>query len=456
MLFTCILYRGHAFDKPAASYDVQDVLDLQHMLRQHGGHELQCVTDGTFDLPADIPQIIMPEEVRNMPNYLPKLWLWSAEFHAQQSSRQTVIAFLDLDCIVLRDPAELVKDVDDLRIWDWAKGELYNTSFFVLRAGHHTEVWDRRGQIAHARSTMTGGDGPQSRWTGDQSFVGYVLGPDMPTFTMADGVHPFRASIHAPVTLSRQRVQQRQRMEKHRRVCAGSGEEPMVPIGPVVAPDATLVFFCGPAKPRHFMERVFWIKAALDQRPPEEKSDLERLAKFRKPCAQHRILIDYVQKHGWTYGAEIGVLKGRTLFNLIKACPDLTMVGVDQWRHIPFREDENAETYAHFDMGAMYKSVCTQAKKFGDRVKILRGDSVEMADYVADGSLDFVFIDADHTEAGFRRDLLAWAPKVKPDGGVFGHDWGWPTVARVLDELAPAWAGLEEEVWFCPKRKLKW
>src|SRR5690606_38537773 len=277
MQFTCMLYRGHDFDKPNIGYDVQDVLDLQHMLKQNGGHTLQCVTDGNFDLPPDIPQIIMPPEVAAMPNYLPKLWLWSAEFHAQQTSRQTVIAYLDLDCIVLRDPAPLAEGVDDVRIWDWAKDELYNTSFFVLRAGHHNEVWDRRGQVNAARATLT-------RWTGDQSFVGYVLGPGMPTFTMADGITHFRKSFHGPVRTSKKD----RREEKYRRVCAGHGGEPTVPIGPVVAPDATLVFFCGPAKPRNFVDSVFWIKAALDRRAPHERSDLERLAKFHKPCAQHR------------------------------------------------------------------------------------------------------------------------------------------------------------------------
>jgi hypothetical protein len=449
-----MLYRGHSFDKPAVSYDVQDVLDLQHMLKQHGGHTLQCVTDGTFDLPPDIETVIMPEDVRNMPNYLPKLWLWSAEFHAQQTGRQ--IVYLDLDCIILKDPAKIVSDGDDLRIWDWAKDEMYNTSFFVLRAGHHPEVWDRRSQIAHARSTMTGPPGAQSRWTGDQSFVGYVLGPKMPTFTMADGVQPFRASIHAPVTLSRQRVQRLQRNEKHRRVCAGHGEIPLAPIGPTTAPDATLLFFCGPAKPRHFIDRVFWIKAALDTRPGAEKTDRERLHHLGKQCSQHKVLTAAVKLNGWTCGAEIGVLKGKTFFALLDACPDLTMFGVDQWKCLPFREDENAETYQAFDMEGFYEHVLERSRSYGDRAHILRGDSVAMADTIEDGSLDFVFIDGDHTEAGCRRDILAWAPKVKPTGGVFGHDYSWPTVKRVLDELVPAWAGHSDEVWFSPKRKIKW
>lgn len=37
---------------------------------------------------------------------------------------------------------------------------------------------------------------------------------------------------------------------------------------------------------------------------------------------------------------------------------------------------------------------------------------------------DLVFIDADHTEAGCRRDIEAYAPLVRPGGILAGHDYG--------------------------------
>jgi predicted O-methyltransferase YrrM len=298
---------------------------------------------------------------------------------------------------------------------------------------------------------MAGIPGPQARWTGDQSFVGYVLGPGMPTFTEGDGVTHFRASWCDVSSTLRNQGKQYRREEKYRRVCAGHGETPRPELPPSTAPDYSLIFFCGPAKPRTFIDQVFWIRAALDQRPASEKSDRERLAHLGKPCSQHKVLTYAVKAFGWTRGAEIGVLRGKTFFALLDACPDLAMIGVDQWRQLPFREDENAETYQAFDMEGFYESVRERCRSYGDRAHILRGDSVDMAASLEDGSLDFVFIDGDHTEPGFRRDLLAWAPKVKADGVVFGHDYSWPTVQRVLDELAPKWTAHTDEVWSCPR-----
>ena len=40
-----------------------------------------------------------------------------------------------------------------------------------------------------------------------------------------------------------------------------------------------------------------------------------------------------------------------------------------------------------------------------------------------DGSVDFCFIDADHTPKGVRRDMTAWWPKVRAGGLLGGHDY---------------------------------
>lgn len=53
---------------------------------------------------------------------------------------------------------------------------------------------------------------------------------------------------------------------------------------------------------------------------------------------------------------------------------------------------------------------------------LVQADSAEAAGLHADGTVDFCFIDADHTEPGVRRDILAWLPKIKPGGILAGHD----------------------------------
>jgi predicted O-methyltransferase YrrM len=55
-------------------------------------------------------------------------------------------------------------------------------------------------------------------------------------------------------------------------------------------------------------------------------------------------------------------------------------------------------------------------------VKVLVSDSAAAAEKFADGSVDFVFIDGDHSYEAVARDITAWRGKIKPGGAIAGHD----------------------------------
>lgn len=69
-----------------------------------------------------------------------------------------------------------------------------------------------------------------------------------------------------------------------------------------------------------------------------------------------------------------------------------------------------------------------------------RMDSVEAARLFADGSVDCVFIDADHSYESVRADILAWLPKIRPayeghhGGTLAGHDYDREGVRRAVRE----------------------
>ena len=178
-----------------------------------------------------------------------------------------------------------------------------------------------------------------------------------------------------------------------------------------------------------------------------ELNDRIRLAHLVKSTDQRRVIIDLVRKNDWRHGVEIGVLKGKTLFSVLDACPKLSMIGVDQWKVLPLREDENAETYSVFDMQKIEADVHRKMIEYGGRCQIFKGDSVSQASRIRDESVDFVFIDGDHTENGVRRDIEAWAPKVRSGGMILGHDCSWSTVQRVLNDVFPDYQDFGEEVW---------
>jgi predicted O-methyltransferase YrrM len=78
---------------------------------------------------------------------------------------------------------------------------------------------------------------------------------------------------------------------------------------------------------------------------------------------------------------------------------------------------------------------------------VLRMSSLEASAHFEDGSVDWIFIDAEHTFGQVSADLRAWVPKLKPGGLISGHDY--PNVAvrgAVLTRLGDvdAW----ESIWY--------
>lgn len=59
---------------------------------------------------------------------------------------------------------------------------------------------------------------------------------------------------------------------------------------------------------------------------------------------------------------------------------------------------------------------------FKDRYQLVELPSVEAAEFFEDLSLDFVYVDANHTYPAVKRDILAWWRKVKEGGLLAGHD----------------------------------
>ncbi len=164
-----------------------------------------------------------------------------------------------------------------------------------------------------------------------------------------------------------------------------------------------------------------------------------------RKTAHWLLLEEWVKAHGWMRGAEIGLQRGWTICHLLERCPGLHMIGVDQWIEVPDTGEPGWDSYDHIDLDYWADVVKQRVAALGGVVMHMH--SLEAAAQVPDASLDFVFIDADHTERGAAADIEAWAPKVKPTGYVCGHDWNRPEVAAALDRLLPGWEAHGHQVW---------
>lgn len=132
----------------------------------------------------------------------------------------------------------------------------------------------------------------------------------------------------------------------------------------------------------------------------------------------------FTQDLGYRKGAEIGVWRGAYSAAFCQADPALHMLCVDPWEpHRDWLDTKNTlpEPEARIFIEEAYGHA--RAKLAGLNATIARKFSAEAAAEVPDGSLDFVYIDANHVYDAVTADLEAWVPKVRPGGIVSGHDY---------------------------------
>lgn len=133
-----------------------------------------------------------------------------------------------------------------------------------------------------------------------------------------------------------------------------------------------------------------------------------------------------IETNGYTTMAEVGVRDGRTTFYLLDHIPSLIIFGID----LSIKGFYNKEI----------------KEKYGDRLVAIEGNSSQMAEKIP--QVDLVFIDADHSYNGCRKDIISYRNKVK-QGGIFsGHDIDYPGVNQAVRENLKSYDVGPNNVWF--------
>jgi len=122
------------------------------------------------------------------------------------------------------------------------------------------------------------------------------------------------------------------------------------------------------------------------------------------------MLAEFFNELGFKKGAEIGVLEGEFSLVLLKAIPGLKLICADAWMDYVKKNGDKTYEVARENLS-------------GYDVDFKRMLSMESAKEVEDGSLDFVYIDANHQFDGVMSDIIFWSKKVRPGGIVAGHDY---------------------------------
>ncbi len=175
------------------------------------------------------------------------------------------------------------------------------------------------------------------------------------------------------------------------------------------------------------------------------------------------VIVNVLKNRPHAVGAEIGIFKGFFAKEILTKLPGIKQYYcVDPWQHY----DEYTEILRPQSNEILVKPekafqiFCNKIKPFADKVIIIREMSQDGLLHVPDKSLDFVFIDANHTYEYAKPDIVGWSKKVKQGGIIAGHDFSDLQyrgkrkvpfgVERAVRELIPKFR-VEGNTWYSEK-----
>lgn len=124
----------------------------------------------------------------------------------------------------------------------------------------------------------------------------------------------------------------------------------------------------------------------------------------------------WFNKLRFTEGVEVGTEYGEYAEVLCKANPQLHLTCVDPYTAYGDYRDHKSQD----KLNAMFEQ--TQRRLFVYNVQFLRLFSTAAAANFKNNSLDFVYLDGNHSLPYVIADLQAWVPKVRKGGIIAGHD----------------------------------
>ena len=130
-------------------------------------------------------------------------------------------------------------------------------------------------------------------------------------------------------------------------------------------------------------------------------------------------------------GAEIGIGEGRhASFFLLELDIDFVFL-IDP--HTAYKDERlirKLEIIKEWE-----KKAHIRLDRYEHKIKWMKEKSVDAAKHIANNSLDFVYIDGNHTYESVAEDIFSYYPKVKKGGLLSGHDYEYKSVKKAVDEF---------------------
>jgi predicted O-methyltransferase YrrM len=131
---------------------------------------------------------------------------------------------------------------------------------------------------------------------------------------------------------------------------------------------------------------------------------------------------------------EIGSYAGASTEIIARAFPEGIIQAVDPWE----KYIEDCSIYDIEKQGIELKEaeeIFDKLIKKYENVKKSKTSSLNFSESIENESMDLVYIDGNHQYSSVKEDILTWLPKIKIRGIISGHDFGWASVKRAIDEV---------------------
>lgn len=117
-------------------------------------------------------------------------------------------------------------------------------------------------------------------------------------------------------------------------------------------------------------------------------------------------------------GVEIGVFKGQFSKHILENWKGKLYL-IDPWRGV----ENYIDASNHSNHPTAYSDTMNSISGYEDRAIMMRCLSSQAVDFFEDESLDFVYIDGNHSYEHVKEDMDLWFPKLKKGGLFSGHDY---------------------------------
>ena len=147
---------------------------------------------------------------------------------------------------------------------------------------------------------------------------------------------------------------------------------------------------------------------------------------LQKSNNRYDLWCNFIIEHELKNISEIGVYKGDFASKLLTKCRSIeNYYMIDPWENLSnWNKPANHENKI---FESFYEETLNKTEFAKEKRIILRGKTTEVINQIENESIDFVYIDGDHTLKGISIDLINIWDKIKPGGFIAGDDFS-PTI----------------------------